>query len=164
MVYRIYRALSIQTKYSRLSNFQIAADFNFFFGINTHILLQAWFISFCPGKNVKAGMGSQESGNSYTECICGLVVCAMCTHHLLGKLNHFWMQISATASKTPSTSKLWSYILHNLLLKYFLPAQSKHHFLKQRFFFLCSAGSKVMLFTCTYRLSPTNWSWLSSLC
>lgn len=109
-------------------------------------------------------MGSQESGNSYTECICGLVVCAMCTHHLLGKLNHFWMQISATASKTPSTSKLWSYILHNLLLKYFLPAQSKHHFLKQRFFFFSSAGSKVMLFTCTYRLSPTNWSWLSSLC
>lgn len=164
MVYRIYRALSIQTKYSRLSNFQIAADFNFFFGINTHILLQAWFISFCPGKNVKAGMGSQESGNSYTECICGLVVCAMCTHHLLGKLNHFWMQISAIASKTPSTSKLWSYILHNLLLKYFLPAQSKHHFLKQRFFFFCSAGSKVMLFTCAYRLSPTNGSWLSSLC
>lgn len=33
MVYRIYRALSIQTKYSSLSNFQIAADFNFFFGI-----------------------------------------------------------------------------------------------------------------------------------
>lgn len=30
MVYGIYRALSIQTKYYRLSNFQTAAEFNFF--------------------------------------------------------------------------------------------------------------------------------------
>lgn len=51
-------------------------------------------------------MESQESGSSYIECICGLVVCAMCTHHLLGKLNHSWMQISATASKTLSTFEL----------------------------------------------------------
>lgn len=41
MVYRIHMALSIQTKYSRLRNFQIAVDFNFYFGIYTHILLQA---------------------------------------------------------------------------------------------------------------------------
>lgn len=84
-------ALGIQTKYYRLRNFQIAADFNFFFGIYTYILLQARFISFYAGKNMKAGMGSQESGSSYIECICDLVVCAMCTHHLLGKLNSFWM-------------------------------------------------------------------------
>lgn len=103
-------------------------------------------------------MGSQECGNSYIACICGLVVGAICTHHLLGKLNHFWIQTSATASKTPLTLKLWSCILHNLFLKYFLPAQSKHHFLKQRFFLFCSAGCKVMLSTCIYRLASPDWT------
>lgn len=29
-------------------------------------------MSFYAGKNVKAGMGSQESGSSYIECICDL--------------------------------------------------------------------------------------------
>lgn len=104
--------------------FHLSKHLNFIFPLafSTHILLQLDSCLFSSEKNLLWLEWEIRNVGIHTLRACVVSgVGAICTHHWLGKLNHFWMQFVARVPSMP-TPGLWSNILYNLLLKYFLPA------------------------------------------
>ena len=96
--------------------------FIFSLAFSTHTLLQLDSCLFSSEKNIRWLEWEIRNVGIHTLRACVVSsVCAICTHHWLGKLNHFWMQFVARVPSVPIPG-LWSNILYNLLLKHFLPA------------------------------------------